>query len=83
MSYGCIPVVPKDHLGAWDEILQEGKYGMGYSNADECASMMTQILSMNKEEFSEASRGGISRTKSFSEERFGSELNHLISKVLG
>jgi glycosyltransferase involved in cell wall biosynthesis len=43
MAARCIPVVRKGFNGPWMDITQQGKYGIGFSKADELAEILYRI----------------------------------------
>lgn len=43
MSYGCVPIVPKSG-GQWTDILENGKYGLGYTDFSEIGALATESL---------------------------------------
>ncbi len=44
MAVGCIPIVRKGLNGPWLEIIQEGKYGLGFQTVDELAAAFTSAI---------------------------------------
>jgi len=45
MAAGCIPVVRKGFNGPWIDILEQGKYGLGFEEPEELAQAIDSILS--------------------------------------
>ena len=43
-----LPVVVHRSGGAWSDIAEEGKYGLGYESADEVVELLTKLLTDNK-----------------------------------
>lgn len=43
ISYGCYPVVPREG-GSYEDILEGGKFGLGYSNKEEAAASIMDAL---------------------------------------
>jgi glycosyltransferase involved in cell wall biosynthesis len=68
MASGCIPVVPKCG-GAWEEIVEMGRYGFGYRDVEECANIIESIL--NDEDLADKYVNiSIKRSNYFSESAF-------------
>ncbi|MEM1515792.1 MAG: glycosyltransferase family 4 protein [Candidatus Bathyarchaeia archaeon] len=70
MAAGCVPIVPKVRRGAWDEILDEGKYGFGFNTISECAEVIIHLLNLNSSEFHNYSCKAIRRAQLFDEYAF-------------
>ena len=49
MGYGCVPVVPKSG-GQWMDVVEEGKYGLGYDSMDGVSDLLMKSLSYGQEE---------------------------------
>jgi len=45
MAAGCIPVVRRGFSGPWVDILEQGKYGLGFEEPEELAQAIDSILS--------------------------------------
>ncbi|XHH08904.1 MAG: glycosyltransferase family 4 protein [Candidatus Bathyarchaeia archaeon] len=44
MAAGCVPIVSRGLNGPWNEIIQNGKYGLGYATPVELASMIQRVV---------------------------------------
>jgi glycosyltransferase involved in cell wall biosynthesis len=70
MAAGCVPIVPKVRRGAWDEILNEGKYGFGFNTISQCGEAIIHLLNMDSNEFRNYSEMAIRRAQLFNEDAF-------------
>ncbi len=73
MAAGLIPVVPK-HGGPWTDIIEEGKYGFGYSSIDEAVQAIREAL----EASNSLRRTIIERASQFSLEKFIENLIYML-----
>lgn len=78
MACGCVPVIPEVERGAWDDILEYGKYGFGYKTIEEAAQEILSIVSLPESEFQKLAERSRERAMAFGEERF---VNSLISII--
>jgi len=76
MSYGCVPVVPKSG-GHWTDIVEFGKYGLGYDGQDELAAMLEKSFSYSVGERLRI----VESLKRFSFEEFRRKIADVIEKV--
>ena len=44
IGYGCVPVVPRKG-GPWEDMIELGKYGFGYSNVEEASDIIENLVS--------------------------------------
>ena len=51
ISYGCFPVVPLKG-GAYEDVLKNGEYGLGYKNLEEAKQLILQALDVSLGELS-------------------------------
>ncbi len=49
ISYGCVPIVPKNG-GMWTDIIQQGKFGLGYDSLSEVAYSVNKAEAMSENE---------------------------------
>ena len=49
ISFGCVPIVPKSG-GAWEDVVEKGKYGIGYDNEEEASQYILDSFKMGIEE---------------------------------
>ncbi len=49
MGHGCVPVVPKSG-GQWIDIVEEGKYGLGYDSMEDVADILMKSFSYGEEQ---------------------------------
>lgn len=82
MAAGCVPIVPKVRRGAWDEILDEGKYGFGFNTISECVEAIIHLLNLNDEEFRNYSEMAIRRAQLFNENVFKQRFLRLLQQHL-
>jgi glycosyltransferase involved in cell wall biosynthesis len=76
MASGCIPVVPKCG-GAWEEIVEMGRYGFGYRDVEECTNVIESIL--NDEDLADKYACiAIKRANHFSESVFKNRLIKIV-----
>jgi len=77
IAYGLIPVVPKAG-GPWIDIVEKGKFGLGYDSVEEAVDSILQAFSLSKSHLKEIYE---SRYR-FSFALFKNRINELIDKVL-
>ena len=44
IGYGCVPVVPR-RGGPWEDMIELGKYGFGYSSVEEASDLIENVVS--------------------------------------
>jgi len=76
MSYGCIPVVPKSG-GHWTDIVEMGKYGLGYGGQDELVEMLNKSFLYTRTERLKVAES----VKRFSVQEFSRKIANLIEKI--
>ncbi|OGJ13347.1 hypothetical protein A3K82_00420 [Candidatus Pacearchaeota archaeon RBG_19FT_COMBO_34_9] len=76
MASGCI-ILMRKNSGTYTELLENGKYGYGFENAEEGAERLKEILRGLKEKKIN-NKESIKRSMDFSEERF----NRTVEKIL-
>jgi len=76
MSYGCIPVVPKSG-GHWTDIVEMGKYGLGYDGQDELVAMLNKSFSYGRGERLRIAES----VKRFSVQEFSRKIANVMEKV--
>jgi glycosyltransferase involved in cell wall biosynthesis len=76
MKYGCVPVVPKSG-GQWSDIVEFGKYGLGYQGQDELVEMLKKSFSYTRTERFKVAES----VKRFSVEEFSRKIANLIEKI--
>ena len=77
MSYGCIPVVPKSG-GHWTDIVEMGKYGLGYDGQDELVEMLNKSFLYTTTERLKVAES----VKRFSVQEFSRKIANLIEKII-
>lgn len=77
ISYGCVPVVPKNG-GTWTDIVELGKYGYGYSNISEAINAFTAILYSSQQ----LSKVILNSRDRFSYEKFKKQYLEMIERQL-
>jgi len=77
MNYGCIPVVPKSG-GQWSDIVEFGKYGLGYDGQDELVAMLNKSFSYGKGERLRIAES----VKRFSVQEFSRKIANLIEEII-
>jgi len=77
MNYGCVPVVPKSG-GQWSDIVEFGKYGLGYKDKDELVAMLNKSFTYTRGERLKIAES----VKRFSIEEFSRKIAKLIEKVI-
>ncbi|HUK74941.1 MAG TPA: glycosyltransferase [Nitrososphaerales archaeon] len=82
MSQGCVPAVPRIPGGAWEDILDEGRYGYGFGTPEEGAEEVSRILRMRDSEFEAQSAKSLERADFFSLPRFVERLDGAIARFL-
>ncbi len=73
MSHGLVPVVPKVG-GPWTDILEEGKFGFGYSSQDELQQVLDEAMQTPEKRRMEIAESTIR----FSPEVFSDKLRSLV-----
>lgn len=79
MAGGLVPIVYK-HGGPWQDILMQGKYGLGYLNIDEAVDRIKRVIS-DEAIRRELSYLAIQRAKDFSKENFKSRIIEEIEQL--
>jgi len=70
MSYGAIPIVFRsDHSATWIDIVQKGKFGLGFSTVEEFVNLVSNVAGNRQLEEELRVRASI-RSQAFSLERF-------------
>ncbi len=77
ISYGCVPVVPKSG-GPWTDIVQEGKFGMGFSNNDEAVECLRRARNFTDSEV----RSILNSRDRFSYQKFKNEYMKMIESII-
>lgn len=76
MNLGCIPIVPKSG-GPWLDILEEGRYGLGFSKKEEVGELVRRSFL-----YGSTDRYRIARSvERFSMSSFSSELKKIVDDV--
>jgi len=76
MAAGCVPIVYKD-FGPWFDIIEEGRYGFGFSNVYELAHRIDDLI-LDNSFFTAQSEVAYQRAQYFREERFRNEIERYI-----
>jgi len=80
MAAGCIPIVRKGANGPWIEIIEKGKYGLGFETIAELSSALNKVI----EDYDNFDVGAISsRTLEFDERMFKSGFLEVLKRFLG
>ena len=77
ISYGCVPVVPRSG-GIWEDIAENGKYGLGYDNIEEASQKILESFDLD---FSGRMEIYESRSR-FSHRVFEEKLIEIINEIL-
>ncbi|MEM0136230.1 MAG: glycosyltransferase [Thermoplasmatales archaeon] len=77
LSYGCIPVVPKNG-GPWVDIVKSGSYGFGYLDPQEASEIIDNVINDNISNY----RYVYASRDRFSFDRFRSSFLDLVQKSL-
>jgi glycosyltransferase involved in cell wall biosynthesis len=80
MAAGCIPIVRKGFNGPWMEILQEGKYGLGFERVEELALVMEDAF-RNYEDFDRDRI--VHRALEFDQQNFRDKFLETVERFLG
>ena len=82
MAGGLVPVVHRSG-GPWLDILKEteGEVGYSYSNNQEAATIISQLLK-NESELERLSKRAIERAKAFDSSQFGSSMIRIVEGIL-
>jgi glycosyltransferase involved in cell wall biosynthesis len=80
MASGCVPIVLRSG-GPWDDVIEHGRYGFGYSTDDELAERIDAVLSDEGlfKEYSVAAQG---RAKHFSDAEFRAKITEVARGLL-
>mgnify|MGYP001773164643 CR=1 FL=1 len=74
MSTGAVPIVHRDG-GAWIDIVEEGKYGYGYSTINDAVDAVINAITMNKERRQEIKQ----KTRQYTYENFKQKIIEIIN----
>ena len=77
MSHGLVPIVPKSG-GPWVDIIENGKYGYGYSDIEE----IPNLIDLANKDADRKKEDIIHSTQRFSREKFKSRLYNYIETAL-
>ena len=80
MAAGCVPIVLKSG-GPWDDIVEHGKYGFGYSTEEELANKIDVLLTDN-DLFKQYSLIAQKRAKHFSDTEFRAKITEVVKDLL-
>ncbi|AEA13687.1 glycosyl transferase, family 1 [Thermoproteus uzoniensis 768-20] len=78
MAAGAVPIVHKSG-GPWFDIVEMGKYGYGFINAEEAADALCRVLTSDRE-FEKMSNLAKEKADEFSYEKFKDRIDNIISK---
>jgi len=78
MAAGCIPIVRKGFNGPWIDILEQGKYGYGFSSVMELANIIEQVL----REETHITNDLVSKALEFDEQAFKGKIHVILNSVL-
>jgi hypothetical protein len=79
MAFGNIPIVYKGELsGPWMDIIEEGRYGLGFKTLDELAETMYGVMIFDKKEFEEWRNKVVNRASLFSLQNFEDNFINMI-----
>jgi glycosyltransferase involved in cell wall biosynthesis len=76
MAAGCVPIVYKD-WGPWIDIVNSGKYGIGFETVNDLANKIDEVVS-DETEFERLSQTAQKRAGYFSEERFRKKIEEAL-----
>ncbi|WP_153280120.1 glycosyltransferase [Thermoplasma sp. Kam2015] len=74
--FGCIPITPKNG-GSWEDILEYGRYGLGYKSVDEAIKMIEVAKRMDDQRRSEI----FESRERFKFEHFEERISKLIDEI--
>jgi glycosyltransferase involved in cell wall biosynthesis len=80
MSFGAVPIVYSGPLsGPWNDIIQKGRYGIGFKDIEELVTVIEEILTNNnlRKYYMEKA---IERSRAFSKTKFKEKFAHVIKK---
>ncbi|MDK6028804.1 glycosyltransferase [Ignisphaera sp. 4213-co] len=77
-----LPVVVHKSGGAWSDLVEEGAYGLGYTNAEEAVSAILNLLTNENNSWRIYSRKSIEKSKNLTLENFVINLSRLLAKIL-
>ncbi len=80
MAAGAVPIVHKSG-GPWFDIVEMGKYGYGFINAEEAADALCRVLTSDRE-FERMSNIAKKKADEFSYEKFKDRISNIITKVI-
>ena len=80
MAAGVIPVVKKGFNGPWIDILDQGKYGLGYETPENLAHTIAKILEYNEQHLASLRKRAIERATQFDKAVFRQSLLRIINK---
>jgi glycosyltransferase involved in cell wall biosynthesis len=83
MSQGCVAVLPRVNGGAWEDILDNGKFGFGFDSEKDGAETISRLLSLPESEFSQLSARSRQRAEFFGIETFTRRLDEIIQGFIG
>jgi glycosyltransferase involved in cell wall biosynthesis len=79
MYAGAIPIVYKGYTsGPWIDIVDKGKYGMGFKTMEELAEIIHDIMTLDSNSLKELQEKAIKRAKDFTLESFRNNLIKII-----
>jgi glycosyltransferase involved in cell wall biosynthesis len=79
MYAGAIPIVYKGYTsGPWIDIVDKGKYGMGFKTMEELAEIIHDIMTLDSNSLKELQEKAIKRAKDFTLESFRDNLIKII-----
>jgi glycosyltransferase involved in cell wall biosynthesis len=81
MAAGCVPLVPNLERGAWDDILERGKFGLGFGSVEEASVGIARILNLKESEFTKYSGNCMRRAQDFSQDVFSKRLVGFVREV--
>jgi len=78
MSFGAVPLVYRASTsGPWIDIIQQGRYGLGFSTAREFTELTERLL-LDEEEWLGWSRKAVERSQCFSRPRFERDFEAMV-----
>ena len=81
MASGCVPVVHKSG-GPWLDIVEEGRYGFGFSGLEEAANIIRRLLE-DEDLWADYSSRAMDRASLFGEDAFKKKLIEVLSPRFG
>lgn len=76
ISNGCVPVVPKSG-GPWEDIVEFGRYGLGYDSQEEAVQRIEESLQLPLSE----RRSFYDSRSRFSKSKFSGDLSRIIAQI--